>query len=151
SACPFPDGGEAFLCPNAANPARTRLATKTIPALAIAHMDSRLQVSSRGCRTASFPNSCLGTHVCETLFRGRAETRNGVSRTCVPKQEFGNEDTGVWLRRRRGQDFFVLRFVFRLADAGWHENQIVVHFCFGKRLTELGEELALFQVADEEA
>src|SRR5260221_13182718 len=35
-----------------------------------------------------FPNSCLGTHS-ETPFRVRR--RNGVSRTCVPKQEFGNE------------------------------------------------------------
>src|SRR5260370_22514506 len=37
----------------------------------------------------SFPNSCLGTLVAETPVSGRRET--GVSRTDVPKQEFGNE------------------------------------------------------------
>src|SRR5262245_42432404 len=39
----------------------------------------------------SFPNSCLGTHVLETRFRVEAQTRNRVSQTGVPKQEFGNE------------------------------------------------------------
>jgi hypothetical protein len=46
----------------------------------------------------------LGTDLPETLFRelGVAATRNGVSRTSVPKQEFGNEDgknglTADWL------------------------------------------------------
>jgi hypothetical protein len=37
----------------------------------------------------SFPNSCLGTLATETPVSGRRET--GVSRTDVPKQEFGNE------------------------------------------------------------
>src|SRR5205814_2364999 len=45
---------------------------------------------------SSFPNSCLGTLFCETLFRtapgpGRRRARNRVSRNSVPKQEFGNE------------------------------------------------------------
>src|SRR5262245_20173299 len=38
---------------------------------------------------ASFPNSCLGTRFPETPVS--ALGRNGVSRTDVPKQEFGNE------------------------------------------------------------
>src|SRR5216683_753715 len=39
----------------------------------------------------SLPNSCLGTHVFETPFRVPASTRNRVSQTGLPKQEFGNE------------------------------------------------------------
>ena len=44
----------------------------------------------------SFPNSCLGTCSQETLFHHveavrSQEPRNGVSRTLVPKQEFGNQ------------------------------------------------------------
>src|SRR5947209_291856 len=37
----------------------------------------------------SFPNSCLGTSVCETPVSRGPET--GVSAASVPKQEFGNE------------------------------------------------------------
>src|SRR5262245_7986733 len=40
----------------------------------------------------SFPNSGLGTAVCETLFRRDCQT--GVAP--VPKQEFGNEGSGVF-------------------------------------------------------
>jgi len=42
----------------------------------------------------SFPNSCLETHLRETLFRGHLlnRNRNGVSRMPVPKREFGNEE-----------------------------------------------------------
>src|SRR5262249_47250521 len=41
---------------------------------------------------ASFPNSCLGTPVGETLFRVVAATRNGGSRTGVPKRSLGTRD-----------------------------------------------------------
>jgi hypothetical protein len=44
------------------------------------------------CPASSFPNSCLGTLVCETLFRVRAGTRNRVSSTAFPN--------GVWERER---------------------------------------------------
>src|SRR6266702_3986782 len=35
------------------------------------------------------PKLCLGTPVCETLFRVGMEARNRVSMTCVPKQSLG--------------------------------------------------------------
>ena len=52
-------------------------------------------------RLSSFPNSCLGTQVCETLFRvPRFHTKQSFER-CVPKREFGNEGTREnWSRER---------------------------------------------------
>ena len=49
------------------------------------------------------PKLCLGTQVCEALLRVqlRGRTRNGVSRTGVPKQSLGTRGTrgdGVWER-----------------------------------------------------
>src|SRR5262245_41865490 len=57
----------------------------------------------------SFPNSCLGTPSAKLRFAGRTKkgralpwrtpngcrSRNGVSRRCVPKQEFGNEGPSI--------------------------------------------------------
>src|SRR6516162_3929395 len=55
-------------------------------------------------RILSFPNSCLGTHVLETLFPDQAPCETGVSGCRVPKQEFGNEIKSP----QRGPESFVV-------------------------------------------
>src|SRR5258708_6386143 len=60
----------------------------------------------------SFPNSCLGTHSAKLPFRVRPPTgrETGVSRTPVPKQEFGHEgNDGKRSFAARPCPFFLLR------------------------------------------
>src|SRR5205823_9836019 len=52
----------------------------------------------------SFPNSCLGTHARETLFR--VSGRNRVSGNPVPKQEFGNEKAAPFHFTSAGRRWF---------------------------------------------
>src|SRR5258707_1054047 len=77
---------------NRARRGRIRFAERCSKRLGGRRPDSRGSPARKRPRANfSFPNSCLGTPGCETLFRVGAGTRNGVSKTCVPKQEFGNE------------------------------------------------------------
>jgi hypothetical protein len=66
------------------------------------HSRGSIDLSDALKASPSFPNFCLGTLSCETLFRlepvlAGAESETGVSRTDVPKQEFGNEGKTIEL------------------------------------------------------
>jgi hypothetical protein len=47
---------------------------------------------------ALVPKLRMGTQECETLFRVRAQPRNGVSKTGVPKQSLGTRGSNRMTR-----------------------------------------------------
>src|SRR5260370_4580261 len=103
----------------------------------------------------SFPNSCLGTLLAETPVSDRGET--GVSRTDVPKQEFGNEnEKGIRnpnLRFRISEFGFSGLCLFRLEETQVLElaveDGVAVHAepVVQERGVHLAEVGVVFQVA----
>src|SRR5262249_16601265 len=55
------------------------------------------------------------------------------------------------LRRRCGQNLFVLRAIFRFAELRGNDHEIIVHLFVDERFAELGEELTRLQMAGQNA
>src|SRR5688572_12521849 len=101
---------------------------------------------------ARMDERCIGKLLCQRVRKcetaSGAAARPGQADWCAiacPSRGIPGES-----RRRRRQDLLVLALVLRLAHLRREDQQVVLHLTLRKRLSELGDELALLEVAVEE-